>query len=39
MQFMPIAEFEETKLTVKVQVADGVYTFVSVSVPGAITAK
>ena len=31
--------FNVTKLTVKVQVADGVYTFVSVSVPGAITAK
>ena len=31
--------FTVTKLTVKVQVADGVYTFVSVSVPGAITAK
>ena len=31
--------FNVTKLTVKVQVADGVYTFVSVSVPGAIAAK
>ena len=31
--------FNVTKLTVKVQVADGVYTFVSVSVPGAITDK
>ena len=31
--------FNVTKLTVKVQVADGVYTFVLVSVPGAITAK
>ena len=39
---IPVASgdyFNVTKLTVKVQVADGVYTFVSVSVPGAITAK
>ena len=31
--------FTVTKLTVKVQVADGVEAFVPVSVPGAITAQ